>query len=180
MQLLEFEPTTFVEALGEIRTQLNRATVQTVRTDQLAEVPIWGERPHDGVQISGAERGEISADNATQLGVRRLEQGAPDVTLPVDWPLAAIGAEHHRQFIGGLCNDGYRPIHRLTCVVVQVRQQLDHSPPVNTDGGYRLDADVALSPQRLIVADKPSELSMAAHFPLAGVVNRHLAGPYFF
>ncbi len=110
----------------------------------------------------------------------RLEQGPPYVTLSVDWPLAAIGAEHDRQFVGGLCNDGYRPIHRLTCVVVQVRQQLHDGPPANTDGGYRFDADVALSPQRLIVADKPSKLSMTAHFPLAGVVNRHLAGPYFF
>ena len=43
--------------------------------------------------------------------------------------VAAIGAEHHRQFVGGLCNDGYRPIHRLTVVVVQVRQQLDYGPP---------------------------------------------------
>ncbi len=52
--LLEFEPTTCLEALGEIRTQLTRATVQIVRTDRLAEVPIWGERAHDGVEISGA------------------------------------------------------------------------------------------------------------------------------
>ncbi len=122
---------------------------------------------------------EISADNVTELGVGGREQGVPDVTLPVDRPLAAIGAEHHRQFVGGFCNDGYGPIHRLTLVVVEVRQQLDYGPPADMGGGYGFDADVALGPQQLIVADKSSKLSMTAHLPLPGVVNRHLAGPYF-
>ena len=52
------------------------------------------------------------------------------------------GAEHPRQFVGGLCNDAYRPIRRLTVVIVQVRQQLDYGPPANTGGGYGFDADV--------------------------------------
>ena len=55
-----------------------------------------------------------------------------------------------------------------------------YGPPANAGGGYGFDEDVALSPQQLIVADKPSKLSMTAHLPLPGVVNRHLAGPYFF
>jgi hypothetical protein len=134
---------------------------------------------------SAASSGRCAARARAVMMAANLGQAAAVAAVPV---AATSGARrrHQRcpQLPGpsqpGPCNDGYRPIHRLTVVVVQVRQQLDYGPPANTGGGYGFDADVALSPQQLIVADKPSKLSMTAHLSLPGVANHHLAWPYLF
>jgi hypothetical protein len=77
------------------RAKLSGATVDVVGTGGLAVVPVGPERVQYCFGVTGGERGLIAADDVNGMRDADLEDGWPDVAPPIDWPLSAVGAEHH-------------------------------------------------------------------------------------
>ena len=100
--MLEADAAARAETRGEERPQLSNAAVGVVRTDGLGKVPIQREGFHNRFDVTNLQRGLVAADDITGVGRSGLEYGRPDVALYVDRPLAAVGAEHHRQIVGDL------------------------------------------------------------------------------
>ena len=127
--VLETDAPTDGEAPGEERAKLGGAAVHGVRPDGLAEVAVRREGGHDSVSIADIEGGQVAGDHITGLRVPWLEDGGPEVAVPVDRPLAAVGAEHHRNVVVGFGDDCQRP-HHFLAVVDQMRQHLYDGPPI--------------------------------------------------
>ena len=147
-----------------------------VRADGLAVVPTWFEGAHHRVGVASLQRGLIAADDIARAVGAWFEDGWAQVAPSVDRPLAAIGAEHHRQLVGGLGDDRHRP-RQLLPVAVQVRQQFHHRPAAGRRGGDGLDPGVVLGQPGLIPADEVPQLPVAADLAGPGVVDHHLARP---
>ena len=175
--VLEADAAACAEARGEERAELRGAAVGVVRADGLAEVPVRRERAHYRFGVTSVQRGLVAADDITGVGVPGLEYRRPDVAPPVDRPLAAVGAEHHRPIVGGLGDDRHRP-GQFPPVVGQVRQQLHHGPPADDGGGHGLGTGVQPGQPGLVLADEPPQLPVAADLARAGIVDHHLAGPH--
>src|SRR6476646_7953370 len=107
--MLEPDAAAFAEARGEEGAQLSGAAVGGVRADGLAEVSVPREGGNYRLSVAGSQRGVVAADNITQVNGLRLENRRPDVPPSVDWPLAAVGAEHDRPVVGTVGNDCHRP-----------------------------------------------------------------------
>src|SRR6267154_1256392 len=174
--MLQLDAAARAEALGEERAELGGAAVGGVRADGLAVVPTWFEGAHHRVGVASLQRGLIAADDVTWAVGAWFEDGWAQVAPSVDGPLAAIGAEHHRQLVGGLGDDRHRP-RQLLPVVVQVRQQFHHRPAAGRCGGDGLDPGMVLLQPGLIPADEVSQLPVAADLAGPGVVDHHLARP---
>ena len=175
--VLQADAAARAEAPGEERAQLSGAAVRVVRADRLAEVPVRREGAHDRFGVTGVQRGLVAADDVTGAGRPGLEDRRPDVAPPVDRPLAAVGAEHHRPVVRGFGDDRHRP-GQFPPVVVQVGQQFDHGPPAGHGGGHGLGPGVQLGQPGLVPADEPPQLPVAADLAGAGIVDHHLAGPH--
>ena len=94
----------------------------------------------------------------------------------VNWPLAAVGAEHHGQLVRGFGDDRHRP-RQLPPVVIQVRQQLHHGPPVGHGAGHGLGTGVQAGQPGQVAADKPAQLPVAADLARARIIDHHLTRP---
>jgi len=175
--VLEADAAARAEARGEEGAELTGAAVRGVRADGLAVIPVRREGAQDRLGIAGRQRGLVAADDIAGAGGSGLENRRPQVAPPVDRPLAAVGAEYHRLVVGELSHDRHRPGQVLP-VVIQVRQQFDHGPPVSKRGGHDLGADVVLGHPGLILADEPPQLPVAPDLACAGVIDDHLAGPH--
>jgi hypothetical protein len=139
--LLQANAAARAEAPGEKRPQLGGAAVGVAGAEGPAEVPVRREGVHHSLDVTGGHRGLVAADHITRAGGSGLEYRRPDVTPLVDRPLAAVGAEHHRQIVGGFGDHRHRP-RQLPPVVVYPGQQFYHGPPAGVRGGQGLGLGV--------------------------------------
>ena len=175
--LLQADAAARAEAQGKERAQRGGAAVSMVRAERPAEVPIRREGAHHCFGVTGGQRRPVAADYVAGVGLPRLEDRRPDVAPLVDRPLAAVGAEHHRQVVGGLGDDRHRP-RQFSTVVVQVSQQFHHGPPAGARGGHRLGTGVQPGQPGQVVADEPPHLLVPADLAGAGIVDHHLTRPH--
>ena len=175
--VLEPDAAPCAETRCEEQAELSRAAMGGMLSHGLAEVPVRLKGAHDRFGIAGVEGGLVSADNAVRVDVPWLQNGRSEVAPSIDRPLAAIGAKDHGAIIGRFGDDRHRPGQFLP-VAGQVRQQLHHGPPADNGGGHGLDPGVALGQPGLIVADKPSQLPVAADLTSVWVVDHDLSRPH--
>jgi hypothetical protein len=174
--VLQADAAADAETRGEECAELTGAAVSVVRAKGTAVVPVRRKGAHHRFGIAGGQPVLVAADDVTGAGWPRPEDGRPDVAPLVNWPLAAVGAEHHRHVIGRFGDDRDRP-RQLPPVVVQVRQQFHHGPPVGHSAGHGLGTGVQARQPGQVAADEPAQLPVAADLARARIIDHHLTRP---
>jgi peroxiredoxin len=129
------------KAPAEERAQLGGAVVGVSRAERGPEVPVRREGGHHRLGVPGRQAGLVAADDVTGADGAGREDRRADGALLLQRPLAAVGAERHRQVVGGFRDDGHRP-GQLAPAVVHVGEQLHHRPVAGNGAGHRLGAGV--------------------------------------
>ena len=166
-----------VEADAILSALDSRFSAVRVRAERAAEVPVRREGAHHLFGVAGGQPVLVAADDITGMGGPGPEYGRPDVTPLVDWPLAAVGAEHHRRVVGGFGDDCHRPC-QFPPVVVQMCQQFHHGPPADHGAGDGLGAGVQPGQPGQVATDEPPQLPVAADLAGAGIVDHYLTRPH--
>jgi hypothetical protein len=168
---LKPDATASAEARREECLERRRAAVGKVRPNGLPKVPIRCKGAQDRFDVADVSSSLETTDDITCVRVPGLENRWPEVTLSVDRPLAAVGAEHHRAVIGRFGDNCYRPSQWRPVVARQMGPQFHHRPTTDDGGGHGLNTGVTLGQARLILADESPELPMATDLASFGRIS---------